>query len=196
MITPEGGACLFPGNADPRLPEGMFPKDHSVMTHSETTRHPADATAPFKLQAKRLRAAMAAQGNPISHSAALELVASQHGARDWNTLSASVSARKTGGEGHAPGTGTPLVTAAPGLAVGTAVTGRYLGQPFAGRLLAVSEMPADGLFRVTIHFDEPVDVVTFESFSAFRRRVTGLVGKDGISPRRTSNGLPHLVIDG
>ena len=42
----------------------------------------------LKSQAKRLRQAMEARGTAISHSAALELIAQQHGVRDWNTLSA------------------------------------------------------------------------------------------------------------
>ncbi|TDW27779.1 hypothetical protein EV128_110142 [Rhizobium azibense] len=42
----------------------------------------------LKAQAKRLRQAMEPRGTAISHSAALELVAQQHGVRDWNTLSA------------------------------------------------------------------------------------------------------------
>lgn len=154
-----------------------------VMTTSDNTFNSTDGTVAFKLQAKRLRAAMAAQGTPLSHAAALELVATQHGARDWNTLSASVSTTKPADDGRA------------GLAVGAQVSGRYLDQAFTGRVLSLSEMPSGGHRRVTIHFDEPVDVVTFESFSAYRRRITAVIGKDGISPRRTSNGMPHLILD-
>ncbi len=50
---------------------------------------------PFKDQAKRLRTALAEQGVELSHSAALELVARQHGARDWNTLAADVAGTTT-----------------------------------------------------------------------------------------------------
>lgn len=39
-----------------------------------------------KQMAKRLRAELATRGISLSHSEALELVAHQHGARDWNTL--------------------------------------------------------------------------------------------------------------
>lgn len=42
-----------------------------------------------KQMAKRIRTALAADGISIGHSAALELVARQFGARDWNTLAAS-----------------------------------------------------------------------------------------------------------
>jgi catechol 2,3-dioxygenase-like lactoylglutathione lyase family enzyme len=41
-----------------------------------------------KQMARRLRADLAARGVTITHSEALELVAHQHGARDWNTLAA------------------------------------------------------------------------------------------------------------
>ena len=42
----------------------------------------------YKLQAKRLRTSLAEGGVEVTHSEALELVAHQYGARDWNTLAA------------------------------------------------------------------------------------------------------------
>ena len=39
-----------------------------------------------KLMAKRLRASLADRGVEVTHSEALEIVAHEHGARDWNTL--------------------------------------------------------------------------------------------------------------
>jgi hypothetical protein len=135
----------------------------------------------LKMQARRLRQAMTDRGSPISHSAALELVAQQHGARDWNTLSA-LAAR-------------PNLPPVGRISVGDHVRGRYLNQPFTGRILALQELPGSGQYKLTIHFDEPVDVVTFESFSAFRQRINAQVDEHGVSPRRTSNGLPHLVLE-
>jgi hypothetical protein len=55
---------------------------------SDTHKQPKQPEQP-KLMAKRLRADLAARGLTISHSEALELVAHQHGARDWNTLAAT-----------------------------------------------------------------------------------------------------------
>ena len=133
--------------------------------------------ADYKAQAKRLRAKLCESGTVISHSEALEMVASQHGARDWNTL----SARSLRNE--------PRV-----LAIGDRVSGRYLGQPFVGRVLGLSQLNG-GQMRVTLYFDEAVDVVTFDSFSSFRQRVTAEVGKDGRSLRKTSNGVPQMVLD-
>lgn len=42
-----------------------------------------------KHMARLLRASLAERDVPVSHADALELVARQHGARDWNTFSAS-----------------------------------------------------------------------------------------------------------
>ena len=46
----------------------------------------------LKAQAKRLRADLADRGQPISHAQALETIAHQWGARDWNTLAALAAA--------------------------------------------------------------------------------------------------------
>ncbi|MBB2791524.1 UNVERIFIED_ORG: hypothetical protein GGD58_000357 [Rhizobium pisi] len=135
----------------------------------------------LKAQAKRLRQAMNDRGTALTHSAALEMIARQHGARDWNTL-AALAAK-------------PNVAAKTPLFVGAHVRGRYLNQPFTGEILSLSALPGGELYRITIHFDEAVDVVTFESFSAFRRRVSAQIDADGVSPRKTSNGVPHLVLD-
>lgn len=134
----------------------------------------------LKSQAKRLRQAMETRGTAISHSAALELVAQQHGVRDWNTLSALATR--------------PNEEPIAALSVGAQIRGRYLNQTFSGKILALSAH-GGGLHKITIHFDEPVDVVTFESFSAFRQRINAHVDGNGVSPRKTSNGVPHLVLD-
>jgi len=144
-----------------------------------TTRIPT--TDELKHQARRLRQAMAEGGTAVAHSAALELVARSHGIRDWNTVAAREPAAKP--------------AQAPQFAVGDTVRGRYLNQAFEGRVLSLTKLPSAGLFRVTVHFDKPVDVVTFDSFSAFRSRVTAVITDKGVSPRRTSNGLPHLVLE-
>lgn len=134
----------------------------------------------LKLQAKRLRLAMAERGAVVAHSAALELIAQQYGVRDWNTLAAM--ALKERSDAVLP------------LAVGAHVRGRYLDQPFEGKVLSLSALPGGELYKIVIHFDQPVDVVTFESFSAYRHRITAQVNAKGVSPRKTSNGRPHLVL--
>lgn len=131
----------------------------------------------LKAQAKRLRQSLTAEGNFITHSEALELLAHQHGYRDWNTLHAAA--------GNRP--------AAP-LTLGATITGDYLGQAFKGEIIALASLNHGSHYRLTIDFDEPVDVVTFDSFSAFRKRVNCTVGADGRSPALTGNGAPQMVI--
>ena len=48
--------------------------------------------------------------------------------------------------------------------------------------------------RLTLKFDEPVDVVTFDSFSAFRHRVNCVVDETGRSREKTSDGRPHMEL--
>lgn len=133
--------------------------------------------AQAKAQAKALRAKLAEEGHAISHAKALELIARQYGARDRNTFHAQL--------GNAD---------VPRFAPGARVSGRYLTQAFAGEIVAVRKL-SNSLYRLELHFDEPVDVVRFESFSNFRRRIRADVSADGVSPARTSDGVPHLIID-
>jgi len=130
-----------------------------------------------KARARDIRAEMAANGWIISHSAALERVASEQGAADWNTLSARLS-----NEPDRP------------LQVGDRVEGRYLKQAFAGSVLAVASLAQGAAFRITVEFDEPVDVVTFDSFSALRSRVSVTVSATGVTREKTGDGIPHMVV--
>ncbi len=129
----------------------------------------------LKSQAKRLRADLAARGRPASHAETLEMVAHQWGMRDWNTLSARASA------------------AVGGWAPGDRVTGRFLDQPFSG-IVKAARGSADNMWSLTLRFDTPVDVVTSPLFSNMRQQVNAVVDANGVSPRKTSNGLPHLVL--
>ncbi len=99
------------------------------------------------------------------------------GYRDWNTAVARLSNE-------------PEFR----IQVGDAVSGTYLKQPFTGRVLAVRELAGGSHFQVTLHLDEAVDVVTFDSFSSFRQRVNATINDEGVSRSRTSDGEPHLVI--
>lgn len=137
-----------------------------------------DRIAGFKAQAKRLRDQLAGTGNRISQAQSLELVAQQHGARDWNTLRALA---------ERPGNNRPL-------AVGDRVGGTYLGQAFTGYVHGLSHAPQSPYTQITLHFDQAVDVVKFDSFSSFRQRVSGTIGDDGRSVQKTSDGVPHLIV--
>ena len=130
-----------------------------------------------KAQARALRVALAAEGCEIGHGQALELVAKSHGYKDWNTLHAAI--------GNGP---------VPPLTFGQRVQGTYLKQPFLAEVTGLRHL-SEGRYEVVLEFDQPVDVVTFDSFSNFRSRVTKVVGPDGRSFETTSDGLPHLVLD-
>ncbi len=133
----------------------------------------------LKAQAKRLRARLEADGQPVGHSRSLELVAHQYGFKDWNTLHAAVGNRPPP---------CPVM-------MGQLVRGSYLGQAFTGEVIGVQALTASDRYRITLLFDDPVDVVTFESFSAFRRRVTCTIDSRGVTAEKTSNGRPHLRLD-
>lgn len=133
------------------------------------------AVADLKLQARRLREGLREAGLHLTHSEALEMLARQHGLRDWNTLHGRASNRLL-------------------LRVGDRVRGRYLGQQFEGELRALTTLGDGSRRRVTLQFDRPVDVVRFASFSSLRSRVTGVIGWDGRSPETLSDGEPQLVL--
>jgi hypothetical protein len=135
------------------------------------------SAAQAKDQAKRLRIKMTEDGTPIGHAKSLELIAHQHGFRDWNTMLTAI------------GNGPPK-----GWAVGDKVTGAYLSQSFSAHIISISMMKS-GWSRVELHFEEAVDVVTFDSFSNFRSHIRGVVGPKGHSVERTSDGQAHLQID-
>lgn len=133
--------------------------------------------AQAKQRAKIMRKDLFSRGVKISYSQALERVAAEIGYRDWNTAVARLS--------NEP----PF-----SIQVGDTVSGAYLRQNFTGQVLAVREIGGGSHYEVTLHFDEPVDVVTFDSFSSFRQRVNVTVDDTGVSPAKTSDGEPHMVI--
>lgn len=131
-----------------------------------------------RVQAKaRARQIKAESADSMSLAAALECVAHEMGFRDWNTASARLS--------NAPEAAWQ---------VGERVAGRYLKQSFVGRIHGVRELQGGAGYELTLHFDEPVDVVDWESFSALRQRVTAHVSPEGISWTKTSDGVPHLIV--
>ena len=129
----------------------------------------------LKAQAKRLRADLGAKGTDMTHATALETVAHQWGMRDWNTLAARAD---VGAVQWHPG---------------QRVSGRYLGHPFTGMVKA-AQLASSGFWSLTLRFDEAVDVVESEHFSALRRQVNCTVNARGESPQKTSNGQPHVIV--
>jgi hypothetical protein len=137
----------------------------------------------LKQEAKSLRAEQAHDGTAISHSKSLELVAHHHGYRDWNTVRAASENQSS-----------PASLAICPVAAGDRTSGLYLGQPFAATVLNMSPLESGDLFRITMHFDEPVDVVTHDSFSSLRQRVSGNIDRFGKSREKTSNGLHQIEL--
>lgn len=128
----------------------------------------------YKQQAKTLRFEMGSA--LLTHSAALELVAKQHGHRDWNTLRAQIPASGSGYQ------------------VNQRVSGTYLSQHFTGFIKAVQTVGNSGHYRLTLRFDTAVDVVQFDSFSSLRQQVSCTVDRTGRSQQKTSDGVPQIVI--
>lgn len=138
---------------------------------------PAPSIALMKTQAKALRDAATPSARP-THSQALEQVARRHGFANWNVACAKARAG---------------VDAAR-LRIGERVRGRYLGHAFDADVRGLVALAADR-YRVTLAFDEPIDVVRFEGFSNRRRRVSAVIDRHGASRARLSCGVPHLTID-
>jgi len=130
-----------------------------------------------KARAKAIRARFATENQHISYSAALERVAAEQGYANWNVMSSRLS-------------NTPEVP----VQVGDRVEGSYLKQPFSGTIAAVKNIGQGTAFEISIDFDTPVDVVEFESFSNFRRRVSTKIKPGGVSFNKTSDGVPQMIV--
>ncbi len=140
--------------------------------------NPLPTITAAKAQAKRLRTSLQTNDMTISHGKALEMVAEQHGFRDWNTLHAAI-----GNTGPAA-----LVQ------VGQKVTGLYLGHPFSARVIGVRSMAEGTIHRVTLRFDQPVNVSKFASMDVLRRQVSANLDRHGVTAEKTSDGQPHMVL--
>lgn len=145
------------------------------MEQKRTLALPTRAT--LKAQAKRLRSDLTAQGKPTTHAQALEAIAHQWGARDWNTL-------------HAQAPDTLQRSFTPG----ERISGLYLGHAFQGTVKA-AQMASAGFWRLTVVFDDAVDVVESQHFTGLRKQVSATIGPQGHTAQKTSNGQPHMVLD-
>lgn len=149
------------------------------MTHPTT---PNSTFTPSSLDeaksfARALRRDMAAGGETISHSRALELTAHRMGLADWNRAAAMLGARR------------PFRPQ-----VGDRVRGVYLGQDFSGVIETAARLGGGAQHQVAIQLDAPIDVVTFESFSNYRYRLTATLDERGRTAAKTSNGEPHMIV--
>lgn len=132
----------------------------------------------LKARAKRLRAELDKQGQTVSHSQSLELIARELGMKNWNTLFAAAGNRPSS------------------FYVGQKVVGEYLGQAFTAIIHGLDNIGKNtsGYHRITLEFEQPVDVVKFDSFSNLRHRINATIYDSGNSPQRTSDGRPQLSV--
>ncbi|NKB50664.1 MAG: hypothetical protein GKR97_00300 [Rhizobiaceae bacterium] len=140
---------------------------------------PLPSLPQLKQQAKRLRAQLSVDAQPISHSQSLEMLAHQFGYKNWNVLHAACGNQPPG----------PPVT------LGARVSGQYLGQKFVGEVVAVAALLQEDQYRITVNFEEPVDVVKFVGWSNMRHRVSSQISGQGRSPQKTSDGQPVMQLD-
>lgn len=129
----------------------------------------------LKSEAKALRETRAKAGLPLTHGAALEEVARAHGYRDWNTARAALPDR------------VPVP-----FQLGMRVKGFYLEQPFRGALIGVQLLADMQHYKVTVMFDEPVNVTPDFMFSAHRQRVVATIDVHGTSIAMRGNGQPQM----
>ena len=66
-------------------------------------------------------------------------------------------------------------------------------EPFTAEVIGITQL-SEGRYEITLDLAEPVDVVTFDSFSNFRSRVRKTVDAYGRSFDKTSDGVPHLAL--
>jgi hypothetical protein len=76
--------------------------------------------------------------------------------------------------------------------VGMRVKGFYLEQPFRGLLIGLQLSGDMQYYKVTIQFDEPVNVTPTFMFAAHRQRVSATVDINGLSPALRGNGQPQM----
>jgi hypothetical protein len=131
----------------------------------------------LKSEARALRQKRSAAGENLTHAAALEAVANAHGFRDWNTASASL----------------PDQIAIP-FQIGQRVHGTYLEQPYKGVMIGIQMLGEGQHFKLTIQFDEPVNVTPNFMFAALRQRVIATVDLHGVSPALRGNGKPQMIV--
>ena len=135
----------------------------------------------LKTEARRLRSALAATGQTLTHSQSLEALARQKGYRDWNTLHAAMGNQ-------------PPSPVAPPVTLGQIVAGAYLGKPVRGEIIGVRRL-GDGRFRIKLELETPVNVSAFEGMDVVRKRLNANIGADGRTAEALSDGTPQLSLD-
>lgn len=150
-----------------------------------------DTLSRTKSRAKRLRSYLATQDIAITHAQSLEAIAQEDGHRDWNTLSALLSAEcepaRTTSEDKHPASKLPL-------SIGDRVTGTYHGSAFTGVILGLETTGGSGVWRIKLHFDAPVEVGPGPNLRFTRQRVRMTIDADGMSVNMLGKRDGHLTV--
>jgi len=131
----------------------------------------------LKIQARALQKNLAPE-QVLSYAQSLEITAHRYGFKNWNVIAAKA----------------PNSFDVKTITIGCVVAGQYLGQTFTGTVKTITTYGTQGHFKISLVLTEPLDVVKFDSFSSFRHRINGTVDARAISPQRTSDGTPHLIL--
>lgn len=131
-----------------------------------------------KSRAKRLRSYLATQDIAITHAQSLEAIAQEDGHRDWNTLAALLAAEsepaRATSEDNNPASTLPFK-------IGDRVTGTYHGSTYTGVILGLETASSAGVWRVKLHFDQPVEVGPGPNLRFHRQRVRMSIDASGTS---------------
>ncbi|MEX0300071.1 MAG: glyoxalase superfamily protein, partial [Kordiimonas sp.] len=142
-----------------------------------------------KNRAKRLRAYLDGSGHSISHSESLEAIAHSEGYRDWNTYSALF--KTVAGEISKPDQRKQQYP----FHVGDTVTGTFRGVRFQGTLLGLEETITLGVWRVKMHFDNPVKLPSHEALNLTRQRINCMLNIAGASVNLKGAPDGHIILD-
>lgn len=163
------------------------------MSNDVTNKKTADEAGDFikfaKTRAKRLRSYLAEKGHTLSHSESLEATAKAEGYRDWNTYSALFKtvanelSAPTKNRQHYP------------LHVGDKIRGTYRGVRFEGILMGLEETITNGVWRVKLHFDTPLDLPAPEGLKLTRQRVRCMLNADGMSVNLKGTPDGHMTVE-
>ncbi|WP_245835240.1 glyoxalase superfamily protein [Thalassospira mesophila] len=142
----------------------------------------SDAADTLKVQAKRLRAALASRDVTVSHAGSLELMAQSYGFRDWNTALAVTRRNST-------------AISIEDLGIGKRFAGSYLGHAVSGKILGLTRTPVGGVYRIEVHLDHAVDVVASKHFSGFRQRIAARINTNCEPVLASGQRGPGLSVD-
>lgn len=128
--------------------------------------HQTHILSDLKMQAKQIKSSHPT----MTHTQSLEAVAKSLGYRNWNTCRAKALPWSAGDQ----------------------IKGTYLGNGFTGEIKSLTL--GVGGYAITVKFDKPIDVVKSDAFSNWRQQISTIIGSNGRSIAKTSDGQPHMIL--